>query len=244
MIISGASNIGCIRSSNQDSFITGKISDSVSFVVVCDGMGGANGGNIASEIATNIISEHIKSAYRDNMSSNSVRYLLMSAVIAANAEIYDRAQEDEDLLGMGTTVVAAIVVNNLAHVVHVGDSRAYIANSNKIEQITRDHSVIQSMLENGEITEQEAKNHPNRNVITRALGVRDRVDVDYNEIILSEDDILLICTDGLTNFVENKKIAKIIKKHKISEYPDVLIDTANNNGGGDNITVVTLSVKE
>lgn len=244
MIISGASNIGRIRSSNQDSFITGKISDSVSFVVVCDGMGGANGGNIASEIATNIISEHIKSAYRDNMSSNSVRYLLMSAVIAANAEIYDRAQEDEDLLGMGTTVVAAIVVNNLAHVVHVGDSRAYIANSNKIEQITRDHSVIQSMLENGEITEQEAKNHPNRNVITRALGVRDRVDVDYNEIILSEDDILLICTDGLTNFVENKKIAKIIKKYKISEYPDVLIDTANNNGGGDNITVVTLSVKE
>ncbi|MBQ2815268.1 MAG: Stp1/IreP family PP2C-type Ser/Thr phosphatase [Clostridia bacterium] len=244
MIISGGSNIGRVRSSNQDSFVTEKISDSVGFIVVCDGMGGANGGNIASEVATNIISEHIKSAYRENMSSNSMRYLLMSAVIAANAEIYDRAQEDDDLLGMGTTVVAAIVVDKMAHIVHVGDSRAYIVSSNNIEQITRDHSVIQSMIENGEITEQEAKNHPNRNVITRALGVRDKVDVDYNEIVLSEDDILLICTDGLSNFVEDKKITKIIKKHKISEYPDVLIDTANNNGGGDNITVVTLSVKE
>lgn len=244
MIISGGSNIGRVRSSNQDSFVTEKISDSVGFIVVCDGMGGANGGNIASEVATNIISEHIKSAYRENMSSNSMRYLLMSAVIAANAEIYDRAQEDDDLLGMGTTVVAAIVVDKMAHIVHVGDSRAYIVSSNNIEQITRDHSVIQSMIENGEITEQEAKNHPNRNVITRALGVRDKVDVDYNEIVLSEDEILLICTDGLSNFVEDKKITKIIKKHKISEYPDVLIDTANNNGGGDNITVVTLSVKE
>ena len=204
MIIYGASDIGRVRSSNQDSFITGKMSDSVGFAVVCDGMGGANGGNIASEIATNVISEHIKSAYRDNMGSNSIRYLLMSAVIAANAEIYDRAQEDETLLGMGTTVVAVIVVDKLAHIVHVGDSRAYIVNPNNIEQITHDHSVVQSML----------------------------------------DDILLICTDGLTNFVEDKKIAKIIKNHKISEYPDVLIDTANNNGGGDNITVVTLSVKE
>lgn len=244
MIIYGASDIGRVRSSNQDSFITGKMSDSVGFAVVCDGMGGANGGNIASEIATNVISEHIKSAYRDNMSSNSIRYLLMSAVIAANAEIYDRAQEDETLLGMGTTVVAVVVVDNLAHIVHVGDSRAYIVSPNNIEQITHDHSVVQSMLDNGEITEQEARKHPNRNVITRALGVRDKVDVDYDEILLSEDDILLICTDGLTNFVEDKKIAKIIKKNKISEYPNVLIDTANNNGGGDNITVVTLSVKE
>ena len=244
MLFPHASDIGRMRSSNQDSFITGKISDSVGFVVVCDGMGGANGGNIASEIATNVISEHIKSAYRHNMGSNSMRYLLMSAVIAANTEIYDRAQEDETLSGMGTTVVAAIVVDNSAHIVHVGDSRAYIVSSNEIEQITHDHSVIQSMLDNGEITEQEAKKHPNRNVITRALGVRDKVDVDYDEISLSKDDILLICTDGLTNFVEDKKIAKIIKKNKISEYPDVLIDTANNNGGGDNITVVTLSVKE
>ncbi len=244
MIISGSSNIGRVRSSNQDSFITGKISDSVGYAVVCDGMGGANGGNIASEIATNIISEHIKSAYRDNMGSNSMRYLLMSAVIAANTEIYDRAQGDDDLSGMGTTVVAVIIVDNLAHIVHVGDSRAYRVGPNDIEQLTRDHSVIQSMIENGEITEQEAKKHPNRNVITRALGVREKVDIDYNEIMLSDDDILLICTDGLTNFVEDKKIAKIIKKNKISEYPDVLIDTANNNGGGDNITVVTVAVKE
>lgn len=114
-------------------------------------------------------------------------------------------------------------------------------NESGMEQITRDHSVVQSMIENGEITEEQAKHHPNRNVITRALGVNERIDADYNEINLADGDAILICTDGLTNYVENDRILKIIKNHNFYEYPEKLIETANNNGGGDNITVVMMS---
>lgn len=241
MRIVSKTDTGRVRRSNQDSYLTGEISGSVAWAVVCDGMGGANGGNVASAMAVKVISEHINSAYRDGMSSNSIRYLLMSAISAANADIFDTAQNSDTLFGMGTTVVAVIIVNGIAHIAHAGDSRAYLINNSVMEQVTRDHSVVQSMIENGEITEEEAKHHPNRNVITRALGVNERIDVDYNEIDLKDGDAILICTDGLTNYVENDRILKIIKNHKFYEYPEKLIETANNNGGGDNITVVMMS---
>lgn len=241
MRIVSKTDTGRVRRSNQDSYLTGEISGSVAWAVVCDGMGGANGGNVASAMAVKTISEHINSAYRDGMSSNSIRYLLMSAVSAANADVFDAAQNNDTLFGMGTTVVAVIIVNGIAHIAHAGDSRAYLINENGMEQITRDHSVVQSMIENGEITEEEAKHHPNRNVITRALGVNERIDADYNEINLTDGDAILICTDGLTNYVENDRILKIIKNHNFYEYPEKLIETANNNGGGDNITVVMMS---
>lgn len=241
MRIVSKTDTGRVRRSNQDSYLTGEISGSVAWAVVCDGMGGANGGNVASAMAVKTISEHINSAYRDGMSSNSIRYLLMSAVSAANADVFDAAQNNDTLFGMGTTVVAVIIVNGIAHIAHAGDSRAYLINESGMEQITRDHSVVQSMIENGEITEEEAKHHPNRNVITRALGVNERIDADYNEINLTDGDAILICTDGLTNYVENDRILKIIKNHNFYEYPEKLIETANNNGGGDNITVVMMS---
>lgn len=241
MRIVSKTDTGRVRRSNQDSYLTGEISGSVAWAVVCDGMGGANGGNVASAMAVKTISEHINSAYRDGMSSNSIRYLLMSAVSAANADVFDAAQNNDTLFGMGTTVVAVIIVNGIAHIAHAGDSRAYLINESGMEQITRDHSVVQSMIENGEITEEEAKYHPNRNVITRALGVNERIDADYNEINLTDGDAILICTDGLTNYVENDRILKIIKNHNFYEYPEKLIETANNNGGGDNITVVMMS---
>lgn len=241
MRIVSKTDTGRVRRSNQDSYLTGEISGSVAWAVVCDGMGGANGGNVASAMAVKTISEHINSAYRDGMSSNSIRYLLMSAVSAANADVFDAAQNNDTLFGMGTTVVAVIIVNGIAHIAHAGDSRAYLINESGMEQITRDHSVVQSMIENGEITEEQAKHHPNRNVITRALGVNERIDADYNEINLTDGDAILICTDGLTNYVENDRILKIIKNHNFYEYPEKLIETANNNGGGDNITVVMMS---
>ena len=241
MRIASKTDIGMVRSSNQDSYLTGEISGSISWAVVCDGMGGANGGNIASATAVKTISEQINKSYRSEMSSNSIKYLLMSAITAANSDVYDMAKEDESLSGMGTTVVAVIVVNGLAHIAHAGDSRAYVIGDKSITQITRDHSVVQSMIENGEITEEEAKTHPNRNVITRALGVADRIDIDYNEIELDSDDSILICTDGLSNFIENEQILEIISNNKFYEYPEKLIEKANENGGGDNITVVMMS---
>lgn len=242
MRIVSKTDIGRIRRSNQDSYLTGELSGSVAWAVVCDGMGGANGGNVASAAAVKSISEHINASYREGMSANSVRNMLMSAISAANSNVFDMAQADANLLGMGTTVVVAIVIGKVAHIAHAGDSRAYIINKDSIEQITRDHSVVQSMVENGEITEEQAKVHPNRNVITRALGVDDRIDIDYNEVVLRDGDTIMICTDGLTNYVENEQILELSNSCKFYEYPEKLIDMANDNGGGDNITVVMMSM--
>ncbi len=242
MRIVSKTDIGRVRRSNQDSYLTGELSGSVAWAVVCDGMGGANGGNVASAAAVKSISEHINASYREGMSANSVRNMLMSAISAANSNVFDMAQADANLLGMGTTVVVAIVIGKVAHIAHAGDSRAYIINKDSIEQITRDHSVVQSMVENGEITEEQAKVHPNRNVITRALGVDDRIDIDYNEVVLRDGDTIMICTDGLTNYVENEQILELSNSCKFYEYPEKLIDMANDNGGGDNITVVMMSM--
>ena len=242
MRIVSKTDIGRVRRSNQDSYLTGELSGSVAWAVVCDGMGGANGGNVASAAAVKSISEHINASYREGMSANSVRNMLMSAISAANSNVFDMAQADANLLGMGTTVVVAIVIGKVAHIAHAGDSRAYIINKDSIEQITRDHSVVQSVVENGEITEEQAKVHPNRNVITRALGVDDRIDIDYNEVVLRDGDTIMICTDGLTNYVENEQILELSNSCKFYEYPEKLIDMANDNGGGDNITVVMMSM--
>jgi protein phosphatase len=242
MRIVSKTDIGRVRRSNQDSYLTGELSGSVAWAVVCDGMGGANGGNVASAAAVKSISEHINASYREGMSANSVRNMLMSAISAANSNVFDMAQADANLLGMGTTVVVAIVIGKVAHIAHAGDSRAYIINKDSIEQITRDHSVVQSMVENGEITAEQAKVHPNRNVITRALGVDDRIDIDYNEVVLRDGDTIMICTDGLTNYVENEQILELSNSCKFYEYPEKLIDMANDNGGGDNITVVMMSM--
>ncbi len=240
MKIASKTDIGKVRSTNQDSFAAGELNDGTAWAVVCDGMGGANGGNIASANAVTIVSEYISSSYHEGMDSNSLRTLLQSALYGANVRLYDMANKIESLSGMGTTVVVTIVSNGVAHIAHAGDSRAYIIHDGELSQITRDHSVVQTMVDKGQITEEEAKNHPNKNVITRALGVGEEVDIEYNEIPFQNDDCILICTDGLTNFVTHDDIERVVEEYDFDEYPQVLIDMANENGGGDNITVVAL----
>ncbi len=240
MKIASKTDIGKVRSTNQDSFAAGELNDGTAWAVVCDGMGGANGGNIASANAVTIVSEYISSSYHEGMDSNSLRTLLQSALYGANVRLYDMANKIESLSGMGTTVVVTIVSNGVAHIAHAGDSRAYIIHDGELSQITRDHSVVQTMVDKGQITEEEAKNHPNKNVITRALGVGEEVDIEYNEIPFQNDDCILICTDGLTNFVTHDNIERVVEEYDFDEYPQVLIDMANENGGGDNITVVAL----
>ncbi len=241
MKIASKTDIGMVRSSNQDSYAAGELSDGTAWAVVCDGMGGANGGNIASANAVKIISEYISSSYHEGMKSNSIKTLLQSSICGANVRLYDMSRTIESLKGMGTTVVSVIISSGIAHIAHAGDSRAYIFREGKLIQITKDHSMVQSMLDKGQITADEAKNHPNKNLITRALGVSDDIEIEYNEIVCEEKDCILLCTDGLTNFVNDKQIEDVLSNINFYEYPQKLIDTANNNGGGDNITIVLLA---
>ena len=241
MRIVSKTDVGLARRSNQDAYATGELPGGVAWAVVCDGMGGANGGNVASALAVKTISEQISSTYREGMSSNSVRTMLESAITAANVAVYDLSRQTEDLAGMGTTVVACVVVDGVAHISHVGDSRAYRFSPERIEQITRDHSYVQRLIEDGRLTAEEAKRYPHRNIITRALGVEERLLEDYNEVSLEKEDAILICTDGLSGSVEEEEMLEVFRQASFYEYPDRLVRLANGKGGSDNVTVVILS---
>lgn len=232
---------GVVRNSNQDAYFAGEISQDVTFAVVCDGMGGANAGNVASGTAVKTISEYIIKSYRNNMSAEDISKMLKNAIISANIEIYDMSSQNENLSGMGTTVVAAVVRDGNAVIANVGDSRIYLVDD-KLTQLTTDHSVVQTLIESGKITPEDAKVHPRKNVITRALGAEAEVAVDISECRLSEGDTLLLCTDGLTNFATEEDILKTFKQNDISAVAEKLVELANNGGGGDNITAVTLKL--
>ena len=232
---------GIVRDSNQDAYAVGEFSDEVVWSVVCDGMGGVAGGNIASVLAVKVISDKINASYRDKMRDSSIRNMLDSALTAANIEVYDFAETRPDLKGMGTTVVCAIVRDNQAYIAHAGDSRAYVINKGNIHQVTTDHSMVQDLLDRGKITNEEAEHHPNKNIITRAVGVDKSINIDFSQIDLNEDDVLLLCTDGLSNYVSNDEMIEIMSDGKQYAFADRLVNRANKNGGGDNITVVIIS---
>ncbi len=234
-------DIGLKRTSNQDSYAAGELPGSVAWAVVCDGMGGTNGGNFASSTAVKIISERISSSYRQGMSFTSIKNMFMSAIIAANVCVFEKANENPELSGMGTTVVVAIVADEHVYVAHAGDSRAYILSRGKLHQLTKDHSFVQEMVDSGKLTPDEAREDPRKNLITRALGVSEDLRIDFCEEQISEDDVLLICTDGLTNFVEPAEIYELTDDGKFYEFAERLVNRANHNGGGDNVTVVTVS---
>lgn len=237
----GKTDTGRVRSNNQDAFVCGRLADDVVFAVVCDGMGGAKGGNIASALAVKIITERLSAAYRENMTTQSIRYVLECAIAAANVEVFDTAAADENLRGMGTTVVVAVVCGKTAVLAHIGDSRAYLVTSEGLEQVTRDHSLVQEMVESGKLTETEARTHPRKHFITRALGVEDTVECDIDEREIPERGALLICTDGLTNMVETEDIRKILLSYPPQVAAERLVHAANMAGGSDNITVALIA---
>ncbi len=239
MKFAAKTDIGKVRESNQDAYATGELPDGVAWAVVCDGMGGAAGGNVASQTAVKIISEQITSAYRASMRSKSIKNLLVSAINAANISVFDMAQANAKLAGMGTTVVCVLIADDVAYIAHAGDSRAYLLNS-AIQPLTRDHSIVQEMVDTGRLTKDEAKVHPSKNIITRALGVLPDIRVDFYEQPLNGEDILLLCTDGLTNFVEEDAILELAKTCKENDFAETLVAKALENGGGDNVTVVTI----
>ncbi|MCQ2483804.1 MAG: Stp1/IreP family PP2C-type Ser/Thr phosphatase [Clostridia bacterium] len=241
MKISAKSDIGRVRSSNQDYYLAGELDNGVTWAVVCDGMGGAMGGNIASETAAKMIAEKLSSGYHAGMNDNSVKHLIVSAVEAANASVFSKSRTDETLSGMGTTAVVAVINSDTMYLAHVGDSRIYVLSKDSINQLTTDHSVVQMMIDNGEITREEAKDHPKKNVITRALGVEDSVRIDYAQEVYNEGETVLLCSDGLTNFLTDEEILELCRDEDSYSLAEKLVDAANSNGGGDNITVVTIS---
>lgn len=241
MKISAKTDVGMVRSNNQDSYSAGDLTSEVTWAVVCDGMGGANGGNVASETAVKVIRDKLTSGYHIGMNDNSVKNLIVSAIEAANMTLFSMARNNEELSGMGTTVVLAVRNTDTLYISNVGDSRIYIVSDSGITQVTTDHSVVQIMLDRGEISPEEAKDHPKKNVITRALGVDPDVRIDYSQEQLNEDDIVLLCTDGLTNYVDDVTILEICRTEDKYKIADKLVELANENGGGDNVTVVTVS---
>lgn len=239
MVIYGLSDIGKVRETNQDCFKIEKLSENTGFAIVCDGMGGAKAGNIASNLAAEVISDYLKRSLNASMSSTQIETILRSAVYSANTAVYEASQKNENFKGMGTTVVLMYTDGSCIYIVHVGDSRAYSYNNNKITQITVDHSMVQSMVDNGQLTPDEAKIHPSKNVITRALGVGADVNADLDFVDVYEEQIILLCSDGLSNFATVDEICE-----QLNNFDDTvakrLVNIANNNGGGDNVTAVVV----
>lgn len=240
MLVEGRTHIGPVRKENQDDFKIQKFDDNTALAVVCDGMGGASSGKEASNIAVNVIYDRITKGYNPKMELNSIKNLLLTAVTASNSIVYSESVKDCNKNGMGTTCVAAIVRDNVASIASVGDSRAYVINSKGITQITNDHTYVEMLYEQGKITKEQMNQHKMRHVITKAIGTESSIDVDYFEIDLEEESVVLLCTDGLTGYCSNELIFNFVYKKELSPAIDELIKYVNTHGGKDNVTVVMI----
>ncbi|HAQ41023.1 MAG TPA: Stp1/IreP family PP2C-type Ser/Thr phosphatase [Clostridiales bacterium] len=230
-------NKGLMRENNEDNFIVEE-SDRFNLYAVADGMGGHKAGEVASSIAIDTVRKYFKkSCGKKDFRAPS---FIIESIEAANSKIRDEALSKEECSGMGTTITMAVVdlTLNIAYIGNVGDSRAYVIKNNKIMQITEDHTYVNELLKDGKITSEEAKHHPKRNVITRAVGSEEYVQADIFEIELFGNDVILLCTDGLTTHLTDENILDIIKEYGCSESVQRLIKLANDNGGTDNITII------
>lgn len=240
MIFVGNTDIGKLRTENQDDFDYGSFDDETSWAIVCDGMGGANGGHLASNMVVDIVSKKIKLCYKKAMQVHSFENIFLSSIVTANVCVYDRAYFDEELKGMGTTIVAAMVKNSAVCFAHVGDSRIYKISGNTITQLTKDHSLAQEMLDSGQITPEEFENYPRKNIITRAIGVSEKVDIDFGFTDLLPGEALILCSDGLSGLLSADDILNVYQNTEFSSLADRYIHLANEKGGYDNITVVIM----
>ena len=229
-------DVGVKRNMNQDFVYASDqpVGNLSNLYIVADGMGGHNAGDLASRYTVEVMVDYIEGA-----SETRPIPLLEEVIEAANRKVLERAMEDKQLEGMGTTVVAATVQDDCLYVANVGDSRLYLLDGSSIEQITKDHSLVEEMVRSGQIGREEARNHPEKNVITRAVGVKSRLRIDFFDIALYEGDRFLLCSDGLTNMVEDEDIFEMVKREtSLERAAHRLVVLANRNGGKDNISVV------
>lgn len=231
-------NMGVRRNTNQDyAYVSEQnVGNLPNILIVADGMGGHKAGEVASEQAVNAVLESIK----QNESKDKIT-IIEEAISKANEKVLNMATSDEKFKGMGTTLVVATLENNVLYVANVGDSRLYLIDNDDIRQITRDHSLVQEMVSLGELDKESARTHARKNVITRAIGVNEKIIADFFEADITENTKILLCSDGLSNMVEDSQINDIVKEYAGKTLEDTvhkLIDIANENGGLDNIAVV------
>ena len=241
MEIWGATDRGMVRKQNQDTFRWTKLNDSQFLAVVCDGMGGAKSGDVASKLASEVFEADISQSVEPDMDQQSIVKMLVDGVKSANRAVYEQSLVSPDFKGMGTTLVAVFLQGSAAYIINVGDSRCYYLSEGEVSQVTEDHSVVGLMVARGQISEEEARTHPNKNIITRAVGTEPDVECDCFYLGLDQGEYLLLCSDGLSNMVSRPEMLfEITHGENGTQCCQRLIDIAKNRGAPDNVTVVLM----
>jgi len=240
----GQTDKGIVRRDNQDHFLIEELSDGkLILCVVCDGMGGAKAGNIASSLAAETFIQTLVGQPMSLLDEGLVGEALQDAIMAANRVVHEMAKESENHKGMGTTLVGAVIREGLAHIINVGDSRAYHISGDELKQVTRDHSLVEDMIARGDITRDESLSHPSRHLITRVVGTEPRIAKDLFITKLKPGDRLLFCSDGLTNLVTEADILQETESYEdLDKCCEMLITLALAKGGPDNVTTVMVQV--
>jgi protein phosphatase len=239
----GLTDPGCVRPQNQDTFAIEQLDRNTLLCVVCDGMGGAKSGNIASSLAADVFVQEVRRSWTSSMQQEQINQMLHSAVKLANFTVFDQAQQFEEFDGMGTTLVAVLLRGRRATVVHVGDSRAYRVNADGIWQMTRDHSLVQMMVERGELTQEMARTYPGKNFITRAIGTEPIVMCDISHLELGKGEFVLLCSDGLSNVLDDQEILfEVVHGVNKRDCCQRLLEIAKKRGAPDNVTVILMAV--
>ena len=234
---------GCVRKQNQDTYKTVQLDKNTLLAVVCDGMGGAKSGNVASQLTADVFCQEVERSWTPGQSRDKTSQILQSAVKLANMTVYDQSRQIEEFDGMGTTLVGVFIQGKTATVVNVGDSRAYRIDRMGIRQITKDHSVVQLMVDRGELTAEMARTYPGKNLITRAIGTEPTVMTDVFHVELEKGDCLLLCSDGLSNMMDDQEIlfevAHGVNKQLCCQR---LLDIVKGRGAPDNVTSVLIMI--
>ncbi len=239
----GITDPGCTRTQNQDTYQVEMLDRNTLLCVVCDGMGGAKSGNVASTLAADVFVQEVKRTWVSNMDAGKVDQMLSNAVKLANFTVYDQAQQFEEFTGMGTTLVATLVHGRSATIVNVGDSRTYSVKKDGVRQLTKDHSLVQMMVSRGELTPEQARKYPGKNLITRAIGTEPMVDCDIFHRRMDAGECLLLCTDGLSNLVDEQEILfEVVHGMNKQSSCERLLDIAKYRGAPDNVTCVLIQI--
>ena len=239
----GITDAGCVRQQNQDVYHLVQLGKDAVLAIVCDGMGGAKSGNVASALAAEVFVGEISRTWTNDMSQAQIDQMIQSATKLANFTVYDQGQQFEEFSGMGTTLVAAVIKGMDATIVNIGDSRAYRINDRGVQKVTVDHSLVEMMVLRGELTPEEAKHYPGKNYITRAVGTESVAELDLFHIDMERGDYLLLCSDGLSNVVdEQEMLFEVLHGENKTQCCEQLLEIAKNRGAPDNVTCVLVQL--